>query len=128
MPVPGTKNIPDHVVAGLDQLAASPPARWPIDQLPHWPPTIERVRAFAMQWDGRARAVGWSDVSLYGVHQRAPYANLAAMGAAFLVALNRGTVVAVDPDAIAIVSPAGSRLWIYRRPPDQGSVLAWALA
>jgi hypothetical protein len=124
---PGAQNVPDYVAAGLEQLAAAAPTLWPIEQLARWPSVVDRVMAFRRQCDRPARAAGWDDLSLYGLHRRAPYANVAAMGAAFLAALNSWHVIGVGADAIAIVSPAGSRLKIYREPPDPDAVVAWSL-
>jgi hypothetical protein len=124
---PGIRNLSEHVAAGLEQLAAAPPAGWPIDRLARWPSVVDQVMAFRRQCDRPARAAGWDDRSLYGLHRHAPYANVAAMGAAFLAALNSWHVIGVDVDAIALVSRAGSRLRIYRQASDADSVVAWSL-
>jgi hypothetical protein len=114
--------------AGLRRCARSAPAAWPADRLALWPFVVDEVTAFRRQWDERARAVGWDDLALYSLHPRAPYANLAAMGAAFKVALGGWQVIGVGADAIEVVSRTGSRLRIYRRAPDADAVLAWAPA
>jgi len=41
---------------------------------------------------------------VYTAFTAAPHANVAAMGAAFLVAISHGAVIGVGADAIAIVS------------------------
>ena len=66
-------------------------------------------------------------LQLYGLHRRAPYANLAGMGAAFVVARCGHHVVDVTADAIHVRSPAGSGLRIDRREPEGQTVLAWSL-
>jgi hypothetical protein len=104
----------------------APPA-WPTDRLAIWPFVLDELAAFERAWGESARTAGWDELSLYGLHSRAPAANLAAMGAAFLVALSGWQVIAVGPGAIVLVSRTGSRLRIYRRPPDPAAVLAWEL-
>lgn len=129
-------DLPPDVAAGLKLLASSPPL-WPIDP-PRWTAVVDSVTAFAGRWDGRARACGWTPLQLYGLHRRAPWANVAGMGAAFLiaadgrpvpvlVALKGGPAIAVDQEAIRTLSPGGARLRIFRRTPDPDSVLAWSL-
>jgi hypothetical protein len=135
---PRLAGVPDRVAGGLAQLEAAPPARWPLDQAARWPAMIDRVTAFASQWDGAARACGWDDVSLYGLHCRAPWARLSAMGAAFVIALEhrpppllvarKGPVAAVTAEAIVLITPTSSRLRLYRRPLDREAVAAWSLA
>lgn len=115
-------------VAGLKLLEASPPAAWPVDRVAHWPGMIAGAMAFARCWDSHARESGWTELQLYGLHPRAPWANLAAMGAAFQIGLAGGSVIAVSAEAIAIVMRTGSRQRLYRRAPDPQAVLAWELA
>jgi hypothetical protein len=77
------------------------------------------VTAFAERWDGQARACGWSALALYGFHQRGPWSNLAAMGAAFVAARRGDRVLEVGAGAILTVTRLGSsRLRIYRSEPD----------
>lgn len=122
--------VPDRISVGLARLEAAPVPAWPLDQAARWPAAIDRVRAFAGQWDGAARACGWEDVSLYGLHRRAPYANLATMGAAFVIALGQHPplVTAVTSESIAVIMPTSSRLRVYRCSPDPDAVPAWSLA
>jgi hypothetical protein len=116
---------PEEVISGLDLLATSPPL-WPVEGAA-WLGVVERVRAFACQWDARSRAAGWSSLELYALHQRAPYGNLAGMGGAFVVARCGHHVINVAADAIRVRSPTGSDLRIYRRELEAQSVLAWSL-
>jgi len=114
--------------AGLRLLARSPPAAWPTDRLALWPTVVDRALAFERCWGDQARSVGWTELDLYGLHQRAPWPNLSAMGAVFLVAIGGHAVIRVNAEAIEIaVQTTGSRLRIVRRPPDPASVLAWQL-
>jgi hypothetical protein len=85
------------------------------------------VIAFAVRWDGLSRGCGWSPLELYGLHRRAPWSNLAGMGAAFLIAIGGHTVIGIGAEAIAVATPTGSRLRIFRRPPDSLSAPAWEL-
>jgi hypothetical protein len=71
--------------------------------------------------------MGWSHLDLYGLHRRAPYANLASMGGAFVVARCGHHVIDVAADAIYVRSPTGADLRIYRRELEAQSVLAWSL-
>ncbi len=132
------EDLPADVAAGLARLER-PPAPWPVDRHGQWPVLIAGARAFARRWDRTARKCGWTSLQLYGLHRRAPWANLAGMGAAFLVAgsgrpapflveLAGGPATSVDKDAVVLVTPTGSRLRIYRRPPDPEALLAWQLA
>jgi hypothetical protein len=118
-------DMPNDVAVGLDRLATSSPL-WPVDGTA-WLGVVERVRTFACQWDARARTAGWSALDLYGLHRRAPYANLAGMGGAFVVARCGHHVIDVAADAIQVRSPSGADLRIYRRQLDAQSVLAWSL-
>ena len=117
--------VPGDVMAGLSALAAGPPL-WPVD-VARWAEIITTVTAFAERWDGQARACGWLALALYGLHQRAPWSNLAAMGAAFLFARRGDRVLEVEASAILLVSRLGSRLRMYRMAPDADAVLAWEL-
>ena len=66
-------------------------------------------------------------MQLYGPYRRAPYASLAAMGGAFVVARSGHHVVDVTAEAIQVRSPNGAELQIYRRELGAESVLAWSL-
>ena len=117
-------DLPADVAAGLELLARSP-ALWPISA-GAWLDVIACVRGFAERWDAQARAAGWSTLELYSLHQRAPYANLAAMGAAWVVARSGHRVAAVD-EAIMLRSATGAVSRIRRVVLDPAAVLAWSL-
>lgn len=119
--------LPADVAAGLELLARSRPL-WPIGEAGVWSYAVGSVRAFAEAWDGRARAAGWTAIELYGLHCRAPYARLAAMGAAWLIARSGHRAVGVDAGAITVATHAGNRLRIYHAEVDPGAALAWTLA
>ncbi len=130
MAMPKARTVDDFapaadVGAGLELLARSPPL-WPIGA-EDWAIAVARARAFAEAWDGPARAAGWSALELYGMHRRAPYARLSAMGAAWLVARSGHTAIAVASDAITVATLTGARLRICRSRPDGAAVLAWEL-
>jgi hypothetical protein len=114
---------PDEVVAGLALLLRSPPL-WPV---PQWRIAVERVEAFAFAHDCEARAAGWSDLQLYGLHKHGPYQRLDGMGAAFLIAMRGDRVVAVRPDVIHLASVRGARLRLFRDEPHPDSMIAWEL-
>jgi hypothetical protein len=112
------------VAAGLELLARSP-ALWPIGA-GAWSEVLACVRGFAERWDAQARAAGWSTPELYSLHRRAPYANLAAMGAAFVVARSGHRVVAVD-ETIMLRSATGAVSRIRRVEAQADAVLAWSV-
>jgi hypothetical protein len=116
------------VLSAAAMKTGGPPAGWPADRLAIWPFVLDELAAFERAWGESARRTGWDDLSLYGLHPRAPYEDVAAMGAAFLVALSGWQVIAVGPGAIELVSRTGSRLKIYRRAPDPAAGLAWTPA
>jgi hypothetical protein len=123
--LPPADASPD-VAASLELLARSRPL-WPID-VDEWQAAVAAVRAFAEAWDGRARAGGWTSLELYGLHRRAPYARLTAMGAAWLIVRRPGQrAIAVDASAITISTYFGNRLRIYRSEIDPEATLAWDL-
>lgn len=121
-----TAEFPEEIRRGLEQLETSRPL-WPVGGS-SWVKTVYRVKAFARGWDRSARAAGWPPVLLYGLHRHAPYANLAGMGAAFLLAGPGWHVLSVSAEAIAVASCTGGRLRVLRREPDPDAVLAWSLA
>ena len=49
------------------------------------------MEASAYAHDCEARAAGWSDLQLYGLHPHAPWARLDAMGAGFPIARGGAT-------------------------------------
>lgn len=118
----GAGVTPPDVAAGLELLARSAPL-WPIGA-GAWSDVVACVRGFAERWDAQARAAGWSTLELYSLHHGAPYANLAAMGAAFVVARSGHRVVAVD-ETIMLRSANGAVLRIRRVEPHADAVLAW---
>src|SRR5436309_6665000 len=69
--------LPEELARGLARLAASPPL-WTIGR-PQWLALVDIVAAFALRWDSQALPYGWCSLALYGLHPRAPAANLAAM-------------------------------------------------
>lgn len=87
---------------------------------------MECVRSFAERWDAQARSAGWQSIELYSLHRVSPFANLAAMGAAFLVARSGDRVAAID-DAIILRSVTGAVVRIRHSVPDPAAVLAWSL-
>jgi hypothetical protein len=111
------------VMAGLEHLARSPPL-WPVDA-DRWSEVVGALMAFERRFGGQVR--GWSPLALWGMHRRAPYANLAAMGAVFAAARANHTILEFGRDSLLMVSRAGSRLRIFRRVPDRDAVLAWTL-
>jgi hypothetical protein len=112
------------VLIGIDLLASR--SLWPVGA-ERWAEVVARVKAFENAYGMRARACGWSDLSLYGVHRHAPYANLAAMGAAFVVARSGHRVAAVTAGDMLLISPTGAMLRIFRGEPDPSAALAWTL-
>ena len=118
-------DLPADVVHGLDRLARSAPL-WPIGA-DHWSLAVATVEEFAARWHSPANELGWSLIALYALDRRAPYANLAGMGGAFVVARCGHHVVDVTADAIQVRSQSGADLRIYRRELQAQSVLAWSL-
>jgi hypothetical protein len=116
---------PADVVHGLDLLARSPPL-WPIGT-DYWSLAVATVEEFAARWHSPADELGWSLLQLYGLDRRAPYASLAGMGAAFVVARCGHHVVDVTAETIRVRSRSGADLRIYRRELGTESVLAWSL-
>lgn len=114
-----------EIIIGLKRLDASPPL-WPIEPK-QWLAVVASVRAFAGRWDAWARAAGWTSLELYGLHLRAPYARLDAMGAAWLLARSGDIAHSVDAGAIVTGTHSGNRLRIYRTSPHPELALAWTL-
>ena len=113
--------LPADLVAGLER---SPP-RWPVDRAT-WAGVVADVAAFAERWDSQARAAGYSDLELYGLHRSAPYTNLSAMGAAWVMARGGFAAIAVTADAIAMRSRTGATLRIRRFAISPDAVLPWS--
>jgi hypothetical protein len=115
---------PDHIIAGLEFLAGLPPL-WSASA-EAWRLQLSPVRDFAHRWDRRARAVGWCDLTLYGVHRVAPGANFSALGCAWLAARSAYVVLSIDLDgAVVLGARTGSRLKAYQRVPDPDAMLPW---
>jgi hypothetical protein len=66
------------------------------------------VEASAYAHDCEARAAGWSDLQLYGLHPHAPWARLDAMGAGFPIARGGDRVITVASEAIIVAAPLPS--------------------
>lgn len=110
------------VDAPLASLLERPPI-WPVPPR-EWSAIITAVRAFAARWHGQAAAAGFTDLQLYGLDPRAPSANLAAMGAAWLIARTGHVVLTIDRAGIELRSRSGARLRLLRRE-TAGAVLPW---
>ncbi len=116
--------LPADVVRGLEALAQV--RLWPVDD-ETWRGVVGSVSRFAARWDGQARAEGWTALDLYGLHRFAPWANLSAMGAAFVLARSGYSAVAVVDDGIMVRTGTGSTLQIRRFTLNPDAVLAWSL-
>jgi hypothetical protein len=116
---------PADVVNGLDLLARSRPV-WPLDATT-WRGVVGSVSDFAARWDGQALEAGWSTLELYGLHRSAPWANLSAMGAAFVLARSGYLAIAVTDEAIVVRSALSATLRIRRFALNPDAVLAWSL-
>lgn len=114
----------DEVAAGLKLLARSRPL-WPVDT-DRWAAAVATLKAFEERWGGQARARGWDSLNLYGLSRTAPYANLAAMGAAWVLARSGHRAVAVTHELVLVMTYTGSMLRIFRGD-GEGAVLAWEL-
>ena len=117
--------LPADLERGLAVLVTSPPL-WPIEAA-QWAAAVASVRAFAWRWGVQARGLGWPEVALYGLHRRAPYANLAGMGAAWLMARSGRRDFEIAPEVMLIPTRTGDLLLFRGAPPDPDSVLAWHL-
>jgi hypothetical protein len=123
--LPPIGDVPDDVARGLAALATSAPL-WPLMSRDRWSAMVTAVQAFAAVHDAQARACGWDSLSLYGLHRRAPSANLAAMGAAWVAARSGHRVATLDRDGIVLIGAGGGRLRLYRTVPDEHVVVAWS--
>jgi hypothetical protein len=113
----------DEVRAGLELLAAHP--LWPVE-VGRWAAAVATVKAFEARFGGQSRTRSWDNLSLYGLSPTAPFANLAAMGAAWVLARSGHRAVAVTDDSLLVMTPTGSTLRIFRGD-GQGAVLAWEM-
>jgi len=112
--------------AAIAALAHAPPLR--DVGTAKWMVYTDGLAQFAGRWGKPAQACGWQPLALYGLHPIKPYANLACMGAAWVVALTGHHVLGVDTVSMELKTVAGSRLQILRRAPDPAVVLAWEMA
>jgi hypothetical protein len=117
--------VPDDVIIGLSVLLDRPPL-WPISG-PAWIEAVGVVRGFAERWHGEAHAAGWGVLALYGLHHSSPFANISAMGAAWVLARSGHRVVAVLPDVIRLKTRTAAALGIYRPELDRGAALPGAM-
>ena len=117
--------VPDDVIIGLSVLLDRPPL-WPISG-PAWVDAVRAVRAFADRWHGEAAAAKWSTLALYGLHPTSPFANISAMGAAWVLARSGHRVVAVLPDVIRLKTRTAATLGIYHPERGRGAALPWAI-
>jgi hypothetical protein len=67
-------------------------------------------------------------LQLYGLAPVEPRARLSRMGAAFLECLWAHRVIALDANAITMMTRTSARLRVYRGKIDSGAMLAWTLA
>jgi hypothetical protein len=117
--------LPADVARGLDLLSQSKPL-WPVDAAT-WCGVVGSVSDFAARWDGQAREAGWSTLELYGLHRSAPWANLSAMGAAFVLARSGYAAIAITDEAIVVRGAGGETLRIRRFALNPDAVVAWSL-
>ena len=73
-----------------------------------WRDRLIGAADFERTWGVQARALGWTDGELYGLHPLAPMTRLDARGAAFCT-LGR-TVAAVTADAVVVSVPPIGRI------------------
>ena len=89
-------------------------------------PSFASLAGFADRWDGQARAAGWSDLELYGLHRAAP-GQICRRWARRSYWRVRHSAIAVSPDAILTRSAAGAMLRIHGFPLGPDAVPAWSL-
>jgi hypothetical protein len=123
-----------HIVDGdaprkwAEALARLDPARPPAD-VPdgRWQRFIADCGVFLDGgWAGRAAALGWVPLELFGCDRAKPFARVSRQGLLWL--LNGRPLLALTGDIAAIANSTGGRLTFYRRPPEPGQVLVWELA
>lgn len=117
----GWPNLPADMGAGLIRLSAAKAPRHIPDK--RWRTMVRDALGLADIWAGKAVALGWSAVDLFGVNP-APGTRLDRDGLATL--LDGRPVVAVTADAAALMSPGGGILH-YRRKFMGASVPIWTL-
>jgi hypothetical protein len=111
-----------EALARLDP--AQPPADVPIGR---WRGFIDDCEVFLDSgWAGRAAALGWVPLELFGCDRAKPFARVSRQGLLWL--LNGRPLLALTGDIAAIAGSTGGRLIYYRRPAEPGQVLVWELA
>jgi hypothetical protein len=102
---------------------------WPAAHVPleGWRGLLAAVDQFVEGWDGKAEALGWGAIELFGCHRTHPWPRLDCLGALWLV--NRDLLVAITAISMTTRRRAtGSSLVIRRRmPPGTRVVCAWDL-
>jgi hypothetical protein len=114
-----------HLMFDIDQIEQN--SEQPAAVKPIWggPPEVDCVRAWRCRWHGPAAAAGWTALQLFDLGADAPQVRRDLMGVAWLANLNGHQTVAVDREAIRLVTRTAARLSVYR--PGAGGVLAWKL-
>jgi hypothetical protein len=77
-------------------------------------------------WAGRAAALGWTPLDLFGCDRNKPFARLDRQGLLWL--LNGCKLIALSEATAVIETPTGARLTFYRHRVASGAVLAWSLS
>jgi hypothetical protein len=112
----------------VEALARLDPAQPPAD-VPdgRWRRFIDDCEVFLDSgWAGRAAALGWVPLELFGCDRAKPFARVSRQGLLWL--LNGRGLLALTGDIAAIAGSTGGRLTYYRRPSEPGQVLVWELA
>jgi hypothetical protein len=110
-----------------EALARLDPAQPPAD-IPNgrWRRFIDDCEVFLdTGWAGRAAALGWVPLELFGCDGAKPFARVSRQGLLWL--LNGRLLLALTGDIAAIANSNGGRLTYYRRPPEPGQFLVWEL-
>lgn len=95
-----------------------------------WQRMLDDAEQFMDRWATQAAALGWHDWEVWGVHRRAPWRRVDAMG---LVPLLRGTrLTALTASEAVLVTATGARQTHHRRLHDPlhpaERALVWELA
>jgi hypothetical protein len=99
--------------AGIARLGAQARVpQWPKDR---WRQLMSDASAFLAEWGEAAAMLGWTTYELFGVHCRAPYARLDALGLVPL--LNGSRVTELSATRAVIRLESGGEL-TYRRKPQ----------
>ncbi len=101
----------DSVALRLRRLADTPPEG--ISPFA-WRGRFEAAVSFEKRWGDAARALGWSEADLYGMHPGAPLLRFDAMGRAFMTL--DATVVEVTADHIAMAKGPQGQIQRAARP------------